>query len=90
MVDSVWADGGYLTGFARIDSQREVLAIPLEAVLARSGRSALVFVIEENCYRPRRVMLGSVTDGWAEIQSGLEVGAEVLTEGHQVLPASAG
>jgi multidrug efflux pump subunit AcrA (membrane-fusion protein) len=74
-----------LTGFTRIDGNREVLAVPVEVLLARSGRSALVYVVEEGRYRPCKVVLGSVFEGWAEVRSGLDAGAEVLTDGHQVL-----
>ena len=74
-----------LTGFARIESQREVLAVPISALFARSGRSALVYLVDGKRYRPCQVVVGFTTEGWAEIRSGLPVGAEVLTEGHQIL-----
>jgi hypothetical protein len=74
-----------LTGFARIDPEREVLAVPVEALFGRSGRSALVYVSDQSDYRPCKVVLGSVADGWAEVRSGLTEGATVLTQGHQIL-----
>jgi HlyD family secretion protein len=74
-----------LTGFARIDPERNIIAVPIEAIFGRSGRSALVYVVDDSEYRSCKVILGTVADGWAEIRSGLDEGAVVLTDGHQVL-----
>lgn len=76
------------TGFSRIESEKEVLAIPVAALLGRSGRSAIVYVVEDNKYRPRKVVLGSICDGWAEIVAGVEEGAVVLTDGHHIIESA--
>lgn len=74
-----------LTGFARIEQGGEALAAPLAAIFARSGRSALVYVLDGEAFEPRTVTLGAIADGWAEIRGGLTSGEEILIEGHEGL-----
>ncbi len=74
-----------MTGFVRIQPQREVLAAPREAVFAQSGRSALVYIVDGSTYRPQKVVLGTVSEAWAEIRSGLRGGEVVLTDGFHSL-----
>ncbi len=74
-----------MTGFARISPEKEVVAIPLEALHGRSGRTAIVYVANEDSYSPVKVVFGAASDGWVEVRSGLEPGMRVLSEGFQLL-----
>jgi len=59
-----------------------VLMIPEEALVPREGRQ-YVFVVEDGKAVEREVALGGRAPGLAEIRSGLEAGALVVTEGTQ-------
>lgn len=74
-----------LTGFARICPEKEAVAIPVEALFARSGRTGCVYVVDDDSYLLKKVVFGATSDGWVEISSGLEPGMRVLSEGFQLL-----
>lgn len=59
-----------------------VLLIPEEALVPRDGRQ-YVFVVEDGKAVEREVALGGRAPGLAEIRSGLDSGALVITEGTQ-------
>ena len=61
-----------------------VLLIAEESLVPREGRQ-YVFIIEDGTAAEREVILGGRTPGFAEIRSGLEAGALVVTEGTQRL-----
>jgi membrane fusion protein (multidrug efflux system) len=63
-------------------SRSNVLMIPEEALVPREGRQ-YVFVVEDGKALEREVALGARAPGLAEIRSGLEAGAVVITEGTQ-------
>ncbi|MBM4220320.1 MAG: efflux RND transporter periplasmic adaptor subunit [Gammaproteobacteria bacterium] len=68
-----------------LEKRREaVLLIAEESLVPREGRQ-YVFVIEDGKAAEREVLLGGRTPGFAEIRSGLEAGALVVTEGTQRL-----
>lgn len=60
----------------------DVLLIPEEALVPREGRQ-YVFVVEDGKAMEREVALGGRAPGLAEIRSGLDAGALVITEGTQ-------
>lgn len=62
----------------------KVLLIAEESLMPREGRQ-YVFVIEDGKATEREVMVGGRTPGFAEIRSGLDAGALVVTEGTQRL-----
>jgi membrane fusion protein (multidrug efflux system) len=66
----------------------DVLLIPEEALVPREGRQ-YVFVVEDGKAVEREVTLGGRAPGLAEIRSGLEAGALVITEGTQRLRTGA-
>lgn len=79
--DGVLKPGMFLT--VGLEKQREnVLMIPEEALAPRSGRQ-FVFVVEDGKAYEREVTLGSRSPGFAEVRSGLEPGAVIITEGTQ-------
>jgi len=60
----------------------DVLMIPEEALVPREGRQ-YVFVVEDGKAVEREVALGGRAPGLAEIRSGLDSGALLITEGTQ-------
>lgn len=79
--DGLLKPGMFLTiGLER--KRDDVLMIPEEALVPREGRQ-YVFVVEDGKAIEREVTLGGRTPGLAEIRSGLDAGALVITEGTQ-------
>ena len=74
-----------LTGYARVQAEKEALAAPDGAVTSVSGGKAMVFVLSETGFEPREVAIGVRSEGWAEIRSGLAEHDEVIVAGQQVL-----
>jgi multidrug efflux pump subunit AcrA (membrane-fusion protein) len=75
-----------LTGFARIEVSRKVLAVPLAALSSVSSNSGLVHVLESDGLRVvRRVSTGGARDGWIEITDGLRTGEKIIVAGHEDL-----
>jgi multidrug efflux pump subunit AcrA (membrane-fusion protein) len=74
-----------LTGFVRIESAREALAVPLSAVTSVSAGRGLVQAISDGQRIVREVTTGDESDGWVEIQSGLHDGEIVATAGYEDL-----
>jgi membrane fusion protein (multidrug efflux system) len=66
----------------------DVLLIPEEALVPREGRQ-YVFVVEDGKAIEHEVTLGGRAPGLAEIRSGLDTGALVITEGTQRLHTGA-
>jgi cobalt-zinc-cadmium efflux system membrane fusion protein len=67
---------------AVVGGGKEVLAIPLEAIITTEGAS-FVFVEEKGEYRRADVVLGARDDRFAEVKSGLLPGDRVVTLGKQ-------
>jgi cobalt-zinc-cadmium efflux system membrane fusion protein len=61
---------------------REVLSIPLEAVITTEGES-FVFVEDKGSFRRADVVLGARDDRFAEVKKGLLPGDKVVTDGKQ-------
>lgn len=79
--DGLLKPGMFLT--VSLEKRREsVLLIPEEALVPREGRQ-YVFVVEDGKAIEREVTLGGRAPGLAEVRSGLEAGALVITEGTQ-------
>ncbi len=79
--DGLLKPGMFMT--VGLEKKREnVLMIPEEALVPREGRQ-YVFVVEDGKAVEHEVALGARTPGLAEIRSGLEPGALVITEGTQ-------
>ena len=74
-----------LTGFARVRTERDTLAVPRGAVASVSAGKGLVHVVSGEGYQPREVALGFVSNEWYEVRSGLDLGIEVIVDGHQIL-----
>ena len=76
-----------MTGFARIESACAGPSIPNAALVARSGRTAFVYLVAGERRVTREVILGASAGGFTEIRSGLEEGQVVLVDGYQILEA---
>lgn len=75
-----------LTGFARITSVRDTLAVPTPCVLSRSSGSGYVYTVdEENRIAKRLIARGVSHQGWTEIADGLTAGQTVIHSGHETL-----
>jgi len=75
-----------LTGFARIEASREVLAVPQSALSSINANSGIVHVLGSDGLRDvRRVSTGSVREGWVEITAGLATGDKIIIAGHEDL-----
>lgn len=72
-----------MTGFARIESSRQSLAVPRQSLLSISAGKAIVQLVDDEGNRePREVSVGLIDDEAAEILSGLDPGDRVISEGH--------
>jgi len=79
--DGLLKPGMFLT--VGLEKKREnVLMVPEEALVPREGRQ-FVFVVENGKAMEREVALGGRAPGLAEVRSGVESGAQVITEGTQ-------
>ncbi len=60
----------------------EALAVPAEAVLDDGGWPMVFVAADNRRFEPRRVTLGSRSDGFVEIAGGLSPGESVVTRGN--------
>lgn len=74
-----------LTGFARIENRKRVLAIPKKAVVSMSAGHGIVHVVKGNERELRKVKTGISDNTYIEVLEGLQPGEEVIVEGHKVL-----
>lgn len=75
-----------LTGFSRISIRKEALALPNLAVINPTGQRATVFVIDNNnVAHLREIQIGTVTEKYTEILSGLAGGERVAAVGMKAL-----
>ncbi len=60
---------------------KKALMVPV-ATLQQVDNESVVFVkVEENKFAKRRVEIGTQSDGWVEVRSGLKEGEKVVTQG---------
>lgn len=75
-----------LTGFARITSIRETIAVPTRSILSRSAGTGYVYTVDENQQAAKRLIARGVTHhGWTEIIDGLDLGQTIILAGHETL-----
>jgi RND family efflux transporter MFP subunit len=67
-----------------ITEQKNCLAVPRKAVFTKNGEK-VVFVVNENSARIRKIETGIITDKFVEIVSGLKIGEKVVTLGNYEL-----
>lgn len=64
-----------------LTEERDVLAVPAEAVVEHEGRK-FVFVMETaNRFRRVDVVVGEATDDWVEIRQGVKTGDKLIAHG---------
>lgn len=75
--------------YATVDLQavkvQDVLAVPADAVLRTGRRNVVVTALGNGRFEPREVELGQEAEGFAQVLSGLEAGAEVVTSAQFLL-----
>ncbi len=64
---------------------RDVLTVPQRAVLRTGQRNVVVLALGGGRFEPRDVVLGHEAEGFVEVSSGLEDGAEVVTSAQFLL-----
>ena len=73
----------------RVDTGREAVVVPRDAVLMYPDGRKTVWVVEreegDSIVHERRVQAGLEFDGLVEIQSGLEAGIDIVTRGNEAL-----
>lgn len=75
-----------MTGFARIENKRSVLAVPSVAMINPVQDRTVVFVVDKTLSADlRRVRTGLVAGGMTEILNGLQSGDQVVTVGQLYL-----
>jgi len=77
-----------MTGFARIEAQREVLSVQRAAVTAITGRKGVVYVMRDGRSEAREVGIGDSWQDWTEITAGINKGEKVVISGHEDLTPS--
>ena len=77
-------DGLIVRAALALSSHEDVLTVPREAVLQRSGE-ALLFVIADSTAQERVVRLGPIVDGSYIVEDGLKSGDRVVIVGMQNL-----
>ena len=61
--------------------KREVLAVPVEAVIETGRRSSVVLAMGGGRFKPVDVVTGMASNGLVEILSGIDAGDEVVVSG---------
>jgi membrane fusion protein, copper/silver efflux system len=59
---------------------RQVIAVPDSAVLQTGTRAVVYIVKNDGTFEPREVAVGTKSDGFYEVRSGLETGERVVTQ----------
>lgn len=77
--------GMYATVDLRPIEVEDALTVPMEAVLRTGQRNVVVVAVGEGRFRPVEVTLGLEADGYAQVLSGLEAGAVVVTSAQFLL-----
>jgi membrane fusion protein (multidrug efflux system) len=73
----------------RIDTGREAVVVPRDAVLMYPDGRKTVWVVEEEggntIVHEKRIQAGLEFDGLVEVQGGLEAGLDIVTRGNEAL-----
>ncbi len=62
-------------------ARRKALMIPAAALQQVDNESVVFVKVEENRFAKRKVEIGTQSDGWVEVRSGLKEGEKVVTQG---------
>jgi multidrug efflux pump subunit AcrA (membrane-fusion protein) len=77
-----------MTGFAKIETQRDAVAVRSSAVTAITGRRGVVYVMRDGKSEPLEVVIGDASDNWTEVKAGIVEGDKVVISGHEDLVPS--
>lgn len=73
----------------RAPKVRSALMVPTEALIRTGTRTLVMVAEEEGSFRPVAVETGIETDGYTEIQAGLQAGQQVVLSGQFLLDSEA-
>jgi len=68
---------------------RDTLVIPQEALIQTGKENRVIVKLEDNSFTARKVTVGMLSQGKAEIKDGLEEGEQVVTSGQFLLDSEA-
>jgi RND family efflux transporter MFP subunit len=80
-VDAKLKPGEIVSGDILLATHKGALAVPRSALVYDDHETPYLFLKEAEGYKKQRVETGLQSDGWVEIVSGLDEGAEVVTRG---------
>ena len=79
------APGAFAEVYLIAEPRRDVLSVPLEAIVEINGNKCVYTLHGEGLYEKHVVTTGSIDGKRVEILSGLESGSDVVTHGAQVI-----
>ncbi|WP_054693773.1 efflux RND transporter periplasmic adaptor subunit [Syntrophomonas palmitatica] len=83
--DNIIKSGMFAELIVDAQTKKDVLGVPVEAVIPRDARH-IVFVVDKNKRaREQEVLTGLKNDRYVEIVSGLQAGDEVITKGNTLV-----
>ena len=83
--EQVLKTGMFVRANIALQSLKNVIAVPEEAIVAVGGGQQKVFVVFDGVAFLRDVQTGSVIDGWVELKKGVRAGERVVVEGQRGL-----
>jgi cobalt-zinc-cadmium efflux system membrane fusion protein len=86
--DGRWRPGMFVTAHV-LDPIEAAIAVPTTA-LQREGEDRIIFVVDGDVFRPRRVTLGRTGLTTAEITAGLQPGERFAATGSYLVKAELG
>jgi multidrug resistance efflux pump len=82
MTDSTEEVAAGLSGLVRLTRQREVLAIPSQALHSRTTTKGIVLIPNGDQFEQREIIIGASSDGWIEVRAGMTATERLITKGH--------
>lgn len=73
--------GQTVAGSIQVKTARKSLAVPQSAIVYNEKEIPYFFVRKNDAFEARRVRLGLIQDGWAQVLSGLQPDQTVVTQG---------
>jgi multidrug efflux pump subunit AcrA (membrane-fusion protein) len=74
-----------MTGFAKIEEERDALVVRRSSVTGVTGRRGILYVMRDRKSEPREVVVGDSSEEWTEIKAGIVEGEKAVISGHEDL-----
>jgi cobalt-zinc-cadmium efflux system membrane fusion protein len=78
--DGMWRPGTFATASIEVDQTECKAVVPQEALVTMEG-NPFIFIVKEDGFTPREVVLGKTNGQFAQIVSGLEPGQKYVAKG---------